>query len=62
VPLLWLSGVNSVRHNAIVTGHSETGSHLSDSTSKSDVWWRAGGWLVSQVQGLSLIILAFKPS
>jgi hypothetical protein len=31
--LLLLSGANSVRHNATVTGHSETGSHLSDSTS-----------------------------
>ena len=29
---LSLSGANSVRHNATVTGHSETGSYLSDST------------------------------
>ena len=30
-PPLSPSGANSVRHNATVTGHSETGSHSSDS-------------------------------
>jgi hypothetical protein len=37
-PPLWLSGPNFVRHNATVTGHSGTGSHLSDSTRRAS--WR----------------------